>query len=133
MVFSQNIFEKSPQSIIIFIFGFLFGHLFQGTPTVDDIKPAPIVQQDEPLPPPVRDFHAYAYDAATPVEANFTKALIPRQGSDLITAPFNPEETFGIKLFEKKTCECGGRKIHPFIEMPEIFDQEKLSDLSKFR
>ena len=129
MVFCQNVFGKSTQSIIIFIFGFLAGHLFQGTPTVQDIKPSPVVQQEET----VRDFHTFAYDADTPVQANFTKALIPRQGGDLITAPFNPEETFGIKLFEEKTCKCEGRKIHPINEMPEIFEKDKITELSKFR
>ncbi|CBY31488.1 unnamed protein product [Oikopleura dioica] len=66
-------------------------------------------------------------------ELDVSKAVISRQGSDLVTASFNPEEVFGIRLFEKKTCKCTSRNIFPIDEMPEIFNSTQIAQLEKNR
>ena len=67
------------------------------------------------------------------LNTEFTVAVIPRQGSELVTASFNPEEAFGVRLFDKKTCKCVDQNIFPIREMPEIFDPSQIAQLKKNR
>ena len=135
--------------MIIFIFGFALGHLFQTFQTVPDtvresIRPIFASQELESRVQVETLYETNAeelkeltenepYDPETIREQNLEEAIISRQGSDLVTASFNPEEVFGIRLFEKKTCKCGGRNIFPIKEMPEIFNSSQIAQLEKNR
>ena len=128
--------------MIIFIFGFLLGQLFQTFETVpDSIRPIfqsareTRVQIEELYEEKIEELQELdtPYDPETRRELSLTEAVISRQGSELVTASFNPEEVFGIRLFEKKTCKCGGRNIFPIKEMPEIFNSSQIAQLQKNR
>ena len=135
--------------MIIFIFGFALGHLFQTFQTVPDTVRESIrpifasqelesrVQVETLYETNVEELQELTenepYDPETIREQNLEEAIISRQGSNLVTASFNPEEVFGIRLFEKKTCKCGGRNIFPIKEMPEIFNSSQIAQLEKNR
>lgn len=128
--------------MIIFIFGFLLGQLVQTFETVTDSIPS-VFQSARETRVQVEELHEEkteeleeqisSYDPETRRELSVTEAVISRQGSELVTTLFNPEEVFGIRLFEKKTCKCGGRNIFPIKEMPEIFNSTQIAQLEKNR
>jgi len=125
--------------VIIFIFGFLLGHLFQTAQIFDQIVPdslRPALQSQEREVQVVEETKIEEESKTireTIREIDVSKAVISRQGSDLVTASFNPEEVFGIRLFEKKTCKCTSRNIFPIDEMPEIFNSAQIAQLEKNR
>jgi len=127
------------KSVIIFIFGFLLGHLFQTAQIFDQIVPdslRPALQSQEREVQVVEETKIEEESKTireTIREIDVSKAVISRQGSDLVTASFNPEEVFGIRLFEKKTCKCTDRNIFPIDEMPEIFNSTQIAQLEKNR
>jgi hypothetical protein len=132
--------------VIIFIFGFLLGQLVQTFETVPDSIP-PIFQSARETRVQVEELHeekteelqelnsSYEsyYDPESRRELSVKEAVISRQGSELVTASFNQEEIFGIRLFEKKTCKCGGRNIFPIKEFPQIFNSSQIAQLEKNR
>ena len=112
--------------MIIFIFGFLIRDLtliYQTEP--DRIRPFIQLKSENRENEELKKIRE--------LNTNITEAVISRQGSELVTASFNPEEVFGIRLFEKKTCKCGGRNIFPIKEMPEIFNSSQIAQLQKNR
>ena len=112
--------------MIIFIFGFLIRDLILKLQTeLDRIRP--VFQLTS------KNRENEERKRIRELKPNITEAVIARQGSELVTAPFNPEETFGIRLFEKKTCKCINRNIFPIKEMPEIFNSSQIEQLTKNR